>query len=85
MIVQVSLRPVEAIKLHRTDTTLDLSQKAEKGMRVGCTGHIQCALIGWIKKPQVWAATSAHTKLSMPVICIRRQTEPLMGRPAEFH
>ena len=36
MIVKVSLRLVEAIKLHRTDTTLDLSQKAEKGMRPMC-------------------------------------------------
>ena len=38
MIVKVSLRLVEAIKLHRTDTTLDLSQKAEKGMRIKCKG-----------------------------------------------
>ena len=38
MIVKVSLRLVEAIKLHRTDTTLDLSQKAEKGMRVRWEG-----------------------------------------------
>jgi hypothetical protein len=29
------MAPVSAIKLIRTDTTLDLSQKAEKGMLVG--------------------------------------------------
>ena len=29
------MAPVSAIKLIRTDTTLDLSQKAEKGMTVG--------------------------------------------------
>ena len=40
MIVKVSLRLVEAIKLHRTDTTLDLSQKAEKGMLTKCTGCV---------------------------------------------
>jgi hypothetical protein len=30
------MAPVSAIKLIRTDTTLDLSQKAEKGMHVAC-------------------------------------------------
>jgi hypothetical protein len=31
------MAPVSAIKLIRTDTTLDLSQKAEKGMKSVCT------------------------------------------------
>ena len=29
------MAPISAIKLIRTDTTLDLSQKAEKGMKLG--------------------------------------------------
>jgi hypothetical protein len=34
LIAKEALLPVEAIKLLRTDTTLDLSQKAEKGMTI---------------------------------------------------
>ena len=52
MIVKVSLRLVEAIKLHRTDTTLDLSQKAEKGMRMRREGaHLwqQDLIVGDLK------------------------------------
>ena len=59
MIVKVSLRLVEAIKLHRTDTTLDLSQKAEKGMRYRCTGCVKSALKLCFGRPLVWAAAFA--------------------------
>ena len=56
MIMKVSLRLVEAIKLHRPDTTLDLSQKAEKGMRTWCTGCVIVALRLCFGEPQIWAA-----------------------------
>ena len=56
MIVKVSLRLVEAIKLHRTDTTLDLSQKAEKGMKMNCKGFDWLAMRSPCRESQVWVA-----------------------------
>ena len=59
MIVKVSLRLVEAIKLHRTDTTLDVSQKAEKGMRSQLPGPVQSASLGHSRGSQVWVLAFA--------------------------
>ena len=76
MIVKVSLRLVEAIKLHRTDTTLDLSQKAEKGMRAPCTGRVPVAKLLCLGRPQVWVAASA---LMFPVAFITQALLPGNG------
>ena len=59
MIVKVSLRLVEAIKLHRTDTTLDLSQKAEKGMSGQLQGPLQFAFMKHSWGSQVWVVAFA--------------------------
>jgi hypothetical protein len=39
------MAPVSAIKLIRTDTTLDLSQKAEKGMKTSSRAVLSVALV----------------------------------------
>ena len=64
-------RGSEVITLHRTDTTLDLSQKAEKGMTVGCELRRQDAHVALTQYRRWW---DARPPASVAVPCCRAPT-----------